>query len=438
MLRRIISWFREDFFKRLVKNSLTLITGNIGASILGSISMVISLKVLGIEVFGLYTLIQTYVRIFDGLLNFQNWEAIIKFGSQALAQNDIKALKAYIKQGFILDIASAVLGTIVAYILVGIVGKFYDWSSEVLFLTRLFCLTIFFNIAGTPIGILRVFRNFKVFSAQKIISAIIKLIGVVIAYFLGGDLFFFIVVTIVTQVVGYWILIVMSVKSLNKNNVGDFYKEPIKNSGKFYKFAVWSNLNTTLSLPMREMDKVITSLISYEAVGIYKFFKQIISIIGKVVTPVFQSLYPELATLISEGKFKKAVSVSKRMGLIILSAGLPFLVILAPTSPIWLKWVVDSYTTEHYYILAIFLFFRIVSNAFIAVNPLFISTGYVRYNLFITLFASIIYLSSAFYLSSLIGLLGVVLASFIETTWTYGIKIFIMSRDPRISNRRVK
>lgn len=432
MIKRIILWFKDDFFKKIVKNSLTLITGNVGASIIGSISMVLSIKILGIKAFGIFTVIQTYTRIFDGLLNFQSWEAMINFGSKAKAANDEELLKSYIKQGFILDISSAVLGTVVSYILVGVIGQRFNWDENVIFLTRLFCVTILFNIAGTPIGILRLFRKFKTFSLQKILSALIKLIGVIIAYFVKGDLTFFVIITLITQIFGYIFLIYAGIKTLNENSINGIRKVKFRNSRSFLKFLFLTNINSTLSIPIKEVGKIIASLISYEAAGVYKLFKQINSIIGKIVVPVYQTIYPELAKLISEKKFKEAVVVCKKIGVIMLAVGLPFLIILAPSSPIWLKWIIDIQSLEFCGILSLFLLFQVVLNAFIGVNPLFISSGYIKYNFLIVLFANLIYLLSAYYLAITIGLLGLVISSFIEMLFSYSLRIVLLSKDRRI------
>lgn len=436
MLKKILTWFKEDFFKKLIKNSITLVTGNVGASIIGSISMIISIKVLGVAGFGIFTVVQTYFNIFDSLLNFQSWEALINFGSKAKSENNTELLKSYIKQGFILDISSAVLGTIVSYVSIGFLGKWFNWDQNVITLTRLFCLIIVFNIAGTPIGILRLFRKFKIFSIQKLVSALIKLVGVIIAFVFNGDLLFFVIASMVTQVVGYILLILMGLKTLKDNSITGVFKAPYLNSKEFTKFLFLSNINSALTIPIREVGKIIASLISYEAAGVYKLFKQIISIIGKVVTPIYQTLYPELAQFISNGQFKKAVSVSKKIGVIMLGVGSIFLVVLAPTSVIWLKWIIDIQSLHYCFVLSLFLIIQVLSNAFIAVNPLFISAGYIKYNFFIILFVNLIYLVVAYILTLNYGLIGLVIATFVEVFLTYSVKVFILSQDKRIKKSK--
>lgn len=436
-IKKVTHWFSDSFFKRLIKNGSILLSGNIGASVLGSISMVLSMKVLGVEVFGIFTIMQTFIGIFNKLLNFQCWEAIIKFGSEAIAKNDERLLKSYIKQGFILDIGSAVLGTITAFLFTGFIGHKYGWDESLINLLRVYSITILFDLSGTPTGILRLYGKFKNFSIQKIISAIIKLLGVLLVFFLNQDLTLYVIVVIVTEITGFMILTVMGYGTYLKRSKHVKGKTGFVNARKFLHFTFLSNINSSLSLPMKELDKIIVSFISFEAVGVYKLIKQIINIVGKIVNPIYQTVYPELAKFISENNFKKAVSISKRVGFMVFLAGVPFLLILAPTSKIWLYWITDIKSTYYSVIIALFLLQKVISNLFICIGSLFITAGYIKNNFFISLSGSILYAATAYFMTLRYNnLSGILIAIFVEMFWVTGFKIFILSRDERLINKK--
>lgn len=431
MISRVLNWFRDSFFKKLVKNAAVLISGNIGASGLGFISMILSINVLGIETFGIFTIMQTIIGIFNKLLNFQCWEAIIKFGAEAVANKDDKALKSYIKQGFILDFSSAVLGTLTAFLFAGFIGRRYGWDDNYIFLLKIFTLVILFDLSGTPTGILRLYGKFKTFTYQKLTTSFLKLLGVLLVYYLKMDITIYVIVVIVTEITGFLILTIIGYRTFILRNK---YREKVGfiNGHKFLKFTFLTNINSTLSLPMKELDKVIASLISFEAVGIYKLIKQILNIIGKIVTPIYQTIYPELAKFISEKNFRKAVSVSKRLGLLVFLAGVPFLIILAPTSRIWLQWITDIDSVHYSIIVSLFLLQKVIANLFICVNSLFISAGYIKNNFFISLTGSLLYALTAYFITINYGLIGILIASFIQMFWANGIKVLILSRDDRL------
>ena len=428
---RITSWFKEDFFRKLLKNIVTLISGNMGAALLGLVSLTLSLKVLGITTFGIFTVIQTYVLVFDGLLNFQSWEAIIRYGTIAKASNDIELLKGYIKLGFFIDLSSAIFGTFCAYLLTGYFGAKFLWSDEIILFTRIFSITILFNLSGTFIGILRIYGEFKAFSFQKIISAILKLIGVIIAFIFHGSLFYFILITIITKITGNIILIVMANRVCSINGISGWWKSNIKDSKEFLKFAFWTNINSTVAIPYREMDKIIAGTISYEAVAVYKLFKQIASMVGKIVAPIYQATYPELATLISEKKYKEGFSVVKKIAVIILVSGVALWIIVAPLSPVWLRFFFGKEIASSWVLLSIFLGITVITNSFVALDPLFVALGYIKYKFILNVSGSIIYLGLAYFLSIKIGLLGIILAGLVQSLWINGLKIFLLHKNKK-------
>lgn len=434
-LKRVKNWFRDDLFKKLIKNIITLISGNVGASMIGLVTLTLSINVLGTTVFGMFTLIQTYVVIFDGLLNFQSWEAIIKFGSLAKAENNPEMLKGYIKTGFLVDLISATIGTIFAILLVGIIGVKFNWTEDMIFFARLYSFTIFFNLSGTSIGVLRIYGKFKLFSMQKIICAVIKLSGVIIMFLLKGSLVHYVIITMTTVIMGNFILIGMAYNIATKNGIGRWWKSKIINGREFLKFAFWTNLNSTVALPFKEFDKIIVSLISYDAVAVYRLFKQISSMVGKIVSPVYQAIYPELAELIVKKQYKKGITVVKKIAFIVMGSGIILWCIVAPTSPYWLNWFFDDVIVEYWKLLALFLGFTVIGNSFVGLNPLFISMGFIRYNFILNVSGSVIYVLTGYFLTYHYGIIGVIIAGLIQSVFTNIIRIIILKTA--IRNREI-
>ncbi len=97
-------FFQNELLRRLFKNAGILFSGNVVAGILGIASLAITARALGVDVFGILVIITTYVAIVDRLINFQSWQAIIKYGSDAISQGRDHDFKSLIKFGFILDI----------------------------------------------------------------------------------------------------------------------------------------------------------------------------------------------------------------------------------------------------------------------------------------------------------------------------------------------
>jgi len=75
-------------------------------------------------------LIDAYVRIVDKLVNFQSWQFIIKYGSDALTSKDSSGFKALVKLGSIVDACTAVIGCAVSVMLAGVIARWQNWSPK--------------------------------------------------------------------------------------------------------------------------------------------------------------------------------------------------------------------------------------------------------------------------------------------------------------------
>ncbi|MBQ9043493.1 MAG: hypothetical protein IJ111_11865, partial [Eggerthellaceae bacterium] len=104
----------SPFWKKLLENAATAFVGTTGANIIELLSLALVVRLMGVTGYAFLVLAQQYMTIIDGLINFQSWQAIIKFGADAQVHNDERRLFADIKAGFIIDGVTAAVGMILA------------------------------------------------------------------------------------------------------------------------------------------------------------------------------------------------------------------------------------------------------------------------------------------------------------------------------------
>lgn len=410
-MNRLRNLFQDNLMKKLLKNASILLSGNVIVQIFGLLSLVLTTRLLGAELFGVLVVIQTYVQIFDRLFNFQSWQALIKYGVEALEENDTEEFKGYIKFGTILDLSTAFVATILALISVHFFGPLLGLNPEQVFIAALYSGTIFFQLKGTPTAILRIFDKFKMFAYQEVISSIIKLLGIIVATLLHADILIVALVWMITDVVGYLLLLFLGHYVLYCQNIGKWWKSKIKNGKDIFRFTWWTNLTSALDLPVKQFDMIIvSSVISFEAVSIYKVFKQVSNIIGKFADPIYQAIYPQLVELIANNKLKKAYNFALKSGLLISGILSPIILIVVVLSPYWLDVIFGEIYATAWWILGIYLVLRLISVTFICIHPLFVAMGYVKKNITILFFTNLLYVVSSIVLGYSIGLLGIVLA----------------------------
>ena len=168
----------QGFWARLFRNAATALLGTSGAQAIGLITLSVLVQSLGVTQYAFFVLGQQYMTVVDALVNFQSWQAIIKFGADAKSQRDDERLFADLKLGIIMDVATAIAGTVLGLLALTFVCDLFGWGAEVKLAAFIFSLEIVFHIEGSSIGILRLFDKFQWTAVNSIALAVFKLLVV--------------------------------------------------------------------------------------------------------------------------------------------------------------------------------------------------------------------------------------------------------------------
>jgi O-antigen/teichoic acid export membrane protein len=321
MFNQVVGWFQDSIFRQLFKNASILFSGNVITAIIGLVSMSLTGRALGPELVGALFLIQAYVLFVNALVNFQAWQGLIKYGAEALKNKRSDDFKALMKFGFLLDIGSAVAGTVIAIGAVYWVSQWFGWSQEFVRMVYVYSFIILFYIHGTPTAILRLFNKFKFFAIQAVMAAALKLVGVVAVFLMDGGLWEFLLVWLIPDIVGYLLVLGVAWRELFKQGYGNVFSASLKNITKKFK-GIWrfmwvTNFTHSAKWAGQEIDVLMVGAFAgLEATGIYKVAKYFAKAMAQVVEPLDQSIYPDLARLWVEGKVDKFKSVIMRLGAI--------------------------------------------------------------------------------------------------------------------------
>lgn len=83
---RIRNISMNDFWRKLAKNVTTVLVGNGGSSIINFFVTIIMVRVLGNTDYGIFLISLQYMNLVDGIVNFQSWVGVIKYGSEAIVE----------------------------------------------------------------------------------------------------------------------------------------------------------------------------------------------------------------------------------------------------------------------------------------------------------------------------------------------------------------
>lgn len=421
----------NSFWNKLIKNVATVIVGNTGATTINFLITIILIHTIGNFQYGIFVLVQQYMNLLDGLINFQSWTGIIKYGSKAIVDRNSNNLAKILKSGFFIDGITAVLGMVIALLALPFASCLMSWNSQTTFLAAIFSIEIIFHIEGTSVGILRMFNRFELTAIQSISCAIIKLVALLVyIYGFNDSLFGIVIVYVVTDIIKHLMVVVMALKVLQEQfGIKRVLSASIKDVDRaFIKFTLWSNLSSTADLPVKYFDIFIISTVSVEAVAVYKVFKQIMQVLSMLTQPISLSIMPQFSELVAKKKLKQAYEYTKKIRKILLIPGMFGVVASALIGKPILNLVLGKVYGDYILLFVLLFFITLLCISNIAVTPLFSSIGLAKEGFIYAFITNITYLIVAYLLIPYIDVYAVVIAYGVQGLSYIRIKILYIRK----------
>jgi O-antigen/teichoic acid export membrane protein len=178
--------------RRVFANLGFLVRGRALAAVMMLGATVMMARALGPKGFGVVMLIQSYVLLIRGLLNFRSFEAVIRYGVPAHDAGDLQGLRRLLTLCHRVDRIACLVATVVALALAPLVGPLVGVGRGDIPLLAGYSLVLLTTGNNTADGILRLFDRFDSISWQMTIRGTLSLAGVAVAWWLGSPLAVFV------------------------------------------------------------------------------------------------------------------------------------------------------------------------------------------------------------------------------------------------------
>lgn len=313
--------------KKVLKNAVILLSGNMGANIFGLLSIAMFTHSQGTVLFGYYVLFLTFIEIIDKVFNFQTWQAFIKFATDFQVKKEEHNVLMLLKYSFLIDLISLIVASLVALSLSGFAILFFDIPQEYYPLLLLMSLTILFKITEISTGVFRLYDRFTVQAKIAVYSSGIKLGLFSIISLTSPSFEIFIYATIFCQFITMMMKYFYAKEILNEHDISikNILVEKINitliKDLKIFSFIVYNNFDVGVRMVSRQLD---TLILGAEIVGIYKIAKELANIIAKLTDPIYQAIYPEFAKMLAKGKNIEAREMAKKISRFTAGVGLIF------------------------------------------------------------------------------------------------------------------
>lgn len=296
-------------FARLIKHVRVVASASVLGSALGFIGSLAAAKYLGPAAFGSIVLLQAIIFAVDRLVNFQSWRTVIKYGADAQEKGD-GAFKEILKFGTLLDLVSACVGASIAVGVSFIAADKLEWSTETHRVALVYAALISLNLTGTPIAALRMFDRYKVFVVQRVVTGIVKVLGVLLAWVVDGGALWVLGGWMLGEFLGWIIVMLSGWAELRRRGLGDFMRANARHMEErhpgVWSFAILTNFSLAIRMGAKEVNDVLIGVVlSEHALGLFRVAKQFSVVIGMVSDALAQPLYPDMSRYAASREWSK-------------------------------------------------------------------------------------------------------------------------------------
>jgi O-antigen/teichoic acid export membrane protein len=287
---------------RLARNIGWLLGGRGITGVTSIVYLGLAARGLGPVGFGVFTLILTYGQLIANVIQFQSWKGVIRFGAIHSANQEHDRLARVLGFTATLDGGSAVLGAAIAAAAAYLVAPLFHWTRPEENQAALFAAVLLLFSGATPTGMLRLFDRFDLLTFSEAVAPIVRVIGALIAWLLGGGVNAYLVVwalAAIGQTVASWTSAILIQKS--RVSLGPAaYRRAIDENPGLWKFMIQTSLSSSLGFFWLQAGTLAVGAVAGPATaGGFRLADRLATGIGKSTETITRALYPELARLVA-------------------------------------------------------------------------------------------------------------------------------------------
>jgi len=302
-----------------------------GAKILSSLfglgTLIITARALNNQMaFGTVLFIHTYMLFFANVASFRTWQAIVRFGTDHLKNENAGGLSKLIRLGIDLDMIAACL----AYALAIAMLPLFDLipslanlsgdvsaidTSELKKLIALYATLLFFRQISTSIGIFRLFDKFSLLALRSMLMPTLRCLGALLAWSQGWGIVGFLCVWYAASFCSYILLPVFAFLELKRRHLlplvfgqGTGLRRAPKG---LWPFLLKTNIDSSLAaFKKRFPSLLVTAVFGAAALAIFRIAEQVSKLLAKGARLFDQVLMPELSRLVADRKVDKLLAIA--------------------------------------------------------------------------------------------------------------------------------
>ncbi len=313
--------------RRLLTGWSKLASGNAAAGVLQLIGLAIAAQALDVSALGVIVLIEAYVRIVDGIFNFQSVNVLTRFLAEAEHQGEAARFRGFIKAGFLIDGVTALFAFGIAAAALPLVGPYVGIPESWLGLAMLYCVVILTRILGVSEAVLRCFDKFWAIGLRGTVQGLLLVAGSAVAWWQGADAQVFLVIWMLSEIAANTVFLGWTASALRQHAISGLWRararKAVRSAPSFWAMLWQTNLSFGIRLLSQDADLLIAgALLGPAAAGLLRAAKSIAASVSQFGRPLQQVASAPIARLWADKDYASIVSYAARIGFLAALAGL--------------------------------------------------------------------------------------------------------------------
>jgi O-antigen/teichoic acid export membrane protein len=284
---------------RIVANTAWLLGGRSVGGILSLVYIAILTRTLGLKAFGHFSLIFGTSQALIALAGFETWRIVVRYGAEHVHKEDWAAFGRLSLFAGLLDVAGAVAGTVLAYIV------FFQFS-HLLHLNHTLIQTAFwFNVAAVwalvsaPTGIVRALDRFDVAAYVEAVVPAGRLVAAVAIWLTGPSLVRFLVAWAVIDLIEaalYWIMARRLCPQAIRFRYLGGWRQALRENPRINRFFWVTYAGATLDALLKQGPLLAVGYFTgTKAAGLFRLARQLAQSLGKLAGMLTRAVYAEIS-----------------------------------------------------------------------------------------------------------------------------------------------
>ncbi len=319
-LEKIRSRLGDDpLLKRVVRNSSYLFSSSTISAVLSTIQMVIVLRLLDPDEYGLATgIIMLFATSVNQLLSFRMSEVVVKYAGEALAHENKDRAAALIKGIGLTEGVTSIVAYLVLILLSPWAANVFAKNTSLAPLFIFYGLFLLANIVyETAVGTLQTMHQFGRVARANFYQSITTFLSIIAISFLAPGIFGVLVAYLVGKTVAGFMVTSYAIREI-KDNLGDSWQRAslhlIQDWKSIGRFMISTNLNGTINLLARDnIPLYIGYLLSATEVGYFKFALTLINLVKLPIEPFIWPTYAEITRTIAQRQWSATRKLLKQV-----------------------------------------------------------------------------------------------------------------------------